>query len=222
MKLQILLLGLLLWSCQSKEIAPSKNKSSPVQKQKPAPKSMDNEIRAGDLIFQTSLSNQSRAIQIATDSKYSHMGIIYKEEGEFYVYEAIQPVQLTPLEKWIARGENNSYLVKRVAKEDRIRTKEGLKKMKLIGKKYLDKDYDLRFEWSDDKIYCSELVWKIYKEAFDIEIGSLQRIRDFDLSDPLVQAKLKERYGDKIPMDELVITPERMFRAENLITIKSN
>ena len=42
--------------------------------------------------------------------------------------------------------------------------------MKTIGRKYLGRDYDLRFEWSDDKIYCSELVWKIYKEAFNIAL----------------------------------------------------
>ena len=33
-----------------------------------------------------------------------------------------------------------------------------------------NKDYDLYFEWSDDKIYCSELVWKIYKNGADIEL----------------------------------------------------
>lgn len=39
---------------------------------------LKNEIQNGDIIFQTSTSGQSKAIQIATGSKYSHMGIIYK------------------------------------------------------------------------------------------------------------------------------------------------
>jgi hypothetical protein len=38
----------------------------------------NNKIKNGDLIFQTSTSKQSKAIQLATDSKYSHCGIIYK------------------------------------------------------------------------------------------------------------------------------------------------
>src|SRR5437016_1986874 len=38
-----------------------------------------NEIRTGDIIFQTSLSSQSKAIQLATHSEYSHCGIIFKE-----------------------------------------------------------------------------------------------------------------------------------------------
>jgi hypothetical protein len=32
----------------------------------------------GYIIFQTSTSGQSKAIQITTGSKYSHMGIVYK------------------------------------------------------------------------------------------------------------------------------------------------
>lgn len=40
-------------------------------------------IQNGDIIFQTSTSGQSKAIQIATGSKYSHMGIIYKLGNDF-------------------------------------------------------------------------------------------------------------------------------------------
>jgi hypothetical protein len=64
------------------------------------------EIKNGDLIFQTSLSEQSKAIQSATKSKYSHCGIIYRENKQYYVFEAVQPVKATALDRWIARGEN--------------------------------------------------------------------------------------------------------------------
>jgi uncharacterized protein YycO len=148
------------------------------------------------------------------------MGIIYREGNDFFVYEAVQPVKITKLNTWINRGENSNYVVKRLKNSDEVLNLKGVEKMKSIGKKYLGKDYDLRFEWSDNKIYCSELVWKIYKEAFNIEIGKLERIRDFDLSDKTVQNKIKERYGNRIPTDELIITPDRMFNAKDLITIK--
>ncbi|MBL4670033.1 MAG: hypothetical protein JKY30_12325 [Flavobacteriales bacterium] len=39
---------------------------------------LENNIQNGDIIFQISKSSQSKAIQLATNSKYSHMGIIYK------------------------------------------------------------------------------------------------------------------------------------------------
>ena len=97
-----------------------------------------------------------------------------------------------------------------------------LKRMIQIGEKFSGKDYDLYFEWSDSRIYCSELVWKIYKEAVGIEIGELERLGNFNLTDKAVKQKLTERYGDNIPNDELVISPASMFNSDKLITVLKN
>lgn len=43
-------------------------------------------LREGDLIFHTSLSAQSQAIQLATHSPYSHCGLLYKAHGEWQVF----------------------------------------------------------------------------------------------------------------------------------------
>ncbi len=183
-------------------------------------KELGQKIQNGDIIFQTSKSSQSKAIQLATNSKYSHMGIIYENDGQFLVYEAVQPVKLSPLAEWINRGENGHYVIKRLANADQVLTSTTLIKMKQVGEKFNGKSYDIYFEWSDDKIYCSELVWKIYKQAVDIEIGQLEQLADFDLSNDIVKAKMKERYGESIPMDEKVISPATMFESDKLITIE--
>lgn len=47
-------------------------------------------IREGDLIFQTSLSAQSKAVQLATKSKYSHCGIIFKDKNGYYILEDME------------------------------------------------------------------------------------------------------------------------------------
>jgi len=182
----------------------------------------NNEIKNGDIIFQTSLSGQSKAIQLATKSKYSHCGLIYKVGNEFYVFEAVQPVKLTPLDKWIARGKDAKYVIKRLKNADQVLTPSTLIKMKKVGDQFDQKNYDLTFEWSDDKIYCSELIWKIYQRETGIEIGKLEKLGDFDLTNKLVKQKMKERYGDKIPMDEIVISPAAIFDSELLTTVKSN
>lgn len=182
----------------------------------------NNQIQNGDLIFQTSLSGQSKAIQVATKSTYSHCGLIYKEGNHFYVYEAIQPVKLTPLDKWIARGKEGKYVIKRLKNADQVLTPENLSKMRQVGDQFKGKNYDLTFEWSDDKIYCSELIWKIYQRATGIEIGKLEKLKDFDLSNEAVQQKMKERYGNNIPTEETVISPVAIFDSELLVTIKSN
>jgi hypothetical protein len=181
---------------------------------------LEKELYNGDIIFQTSKSNQSKAIQLATNSKYSHMGIIYKNEEKFFVYEAVQPVKLTPLVEWINRGENGHYVIKRLENADKVLTSSTLTKMKQIGEQFKGKPYDIYFEWSNDKIYCSELVWKIYKGATGIEIGKLEQLSDFDLTNDIVKTKMKERYGDNIPMDEKVISPAAMFNSDKLITVE--
>lgn len=180
------------------------------------------EIQNGDLIFQTSLSRQSKAIQLATKSKYSHCGLIYKNGNDYFVFEAVQPVKLTSLDKWIAKGQDGKYMIKRLKNADQILTPSVIGKMKQIGDQFKGKNYDLIFDWSDDKIYCSELIWKVYQRATGLEIGKLQQLRDFDLSDKVVQAKMKERYGDKIPMEETVISPVAIYDSELLMTVKTN
>jgi uncharacterized protein YycO len=94
--------------------------------------------------------------------------------------------------------------------------------MKQVGEQFKGKNYDLTFEWSDEKIYCSELIWKIYQRATGLEIGKLQKLHEFDLTDEAVKKVMKERYGDNIPMNEIVISPAEIFESDLLMTIKSN
>ncbi|MDR0233671.1 MAG: YiiX family permuted papain-like enzyme [Zoogloeaceae bacterium] len=170
-------------------------------------------VNEGDLIFHTSRSAQSKAVQQATGSRYSHMGIILFRQGKPHVFEASATVRHTPLSKWIARGTNGRYVVKRLKTAQQALTPDALKKLRKEAEKFADKPYDLTFEWSDERIYCSELVWKIYDRALDIQIGKLQKIREFNLDAPAVKQKIRERYGNKIPLDETVISPQAMFES---------
>ncbi|MCW3465758.1 YiiX family permuted papain-like enzyme [Chitinophaga nivalis] len=177
------------------------------------------DIREGDIIFQVSQSSLSTAIQLATHSKYSHCGIIFKKAGNWYVYEALQPVRYTPLQEWIARGKDKHYVIRRLRQADSVLTPAVLEKMKTAGAKYQGKNYDFYFGWSDDRIYCSELVWKIYKAATGLEIGALQPLKDFDLSRPEVKAKMQEVYGSKLPLSEMIISPVSMYNSPLLVTV---
>jgi uncharacterized protein YycO len=178
------------------------------------------EIKNGDLIFQASLSQQSKAIQAATHSKYSHCGLIFKNGNDLFVFEAVEPVKLTPLNKWIARGQNGIFVIKRLKNAEQVLTPTALQKMRQVANQFSGKNYDLAFEWSDSKIYCSELIWKIYQRATGLEIGKLQKLSEFDLANETVKKKMAERYGNKIPLNEMVISPAAIFDSELLITVK--
>jgi hypothetical protein len=167
-------------------------------------------LRDGDIIFHASRSAQSAAIQRATHSPYSHMGVILYRDGKPFVFEAIATVRYTPLEKWTARGDRGQFVVKRLP---RNLTPAEIRKLHDAAKSYEGKPYDLYFEWSDARIYCSELVWKMYRDALGIDVGKLQKLREFDLTDPAVKAKMRERYGANVPLEERVISPAAMFES---------
>ncbi|TDM08172.1 MAG: hypothetical protein C4K60_01330 [Ideonella sp. MAG2] len=176
-------------------------------------------VQDGDIVFQTSRSAQSVAVQRATGSKYSHMGMVFMRGGKPYVLEAAGKVGYTPLATWTARGVGGHIVVKRLRDADRVLTPAALKKLAQQGQALVGRPYDLTFEWSDERIYCSELVWKVYQRALGVTIGEQQRIKDFKLDDPAVQQKMKERYGDKVPMNEPVVSPVAMFDSPQLVTV---
>ena len=172
--------------------------------------------KAGDIVFHTSLSNQSMAVQAATKSRYSHMGIVLFRDGRPFVFEAVQPVKYTPLQQWLDRGKDKRYLIKRLKAD---LPEASVQNLYWESKRYEGKPYDLTFEWSGQRIYCSELVWKLYKSAAGIELAPLSKLGSFDLGHPAVKAKLRERYGNKVPMNEPVISPVAILNSPLLVTV---
>lgn len=179
-------------------------------------------LKDGDIIFQTSRSSQSMAVQQATLSTYSHMGVIVIRNHAPYVLEAAATVRYTAFHIWISNGVNHHYVIKRLKNSPATLNSRGISQFHIVAQQFVGKPYDSRFEWSNNRIYCSELVWKIFDEAFSIEIGKLKKLRDFKLNNPVVQKKLMERYGNNIPLDEPVIAPVDMFNSPLLIIIAKN
>ncbi|MBS1495033.1 MAG: YiiX family permuted papain-like enzyme [Bacteroidetes bacterium] len=180
------------------------------------------DIKNGDIIFQSSISAQCEAIRLATHSEYTHCGIIFKNGNDINVYEAVQPVKVTPLDKWIARGQEGHFVIKRLTDRDKILNESVVTNMISEAELMKGKDYDIYFGWSDEKIYCSELIWKIYKRAANIEVGKLQILRDFDLTSKPVKKIMDERYGLNVPYEETVISPASIFDCTLLTTVYSN
>ena len=174
----------------------------------------------GDIIFQSSNSAQCKAIKLATHSEFSHVGMITIQNGQPYVLEAIEPVCITPLNSWITRGTGSHYTVMRLKKRDSLILPNEIPLAKSIGEKMVGTHYDLYFGWTDDRLYCSELVWKVYKRGFDVELCPLRKMKEFDLSSPEVKAIMKQRYGSNPPLEEQVVALSDLSNSELLYTVE--
>lgn len=176
--------------------------------------------REGDVIFQTTVSRQSLAIKIATQSDYTHCGVILRKDGKLQVVEAAKTVSRTPLETWVKRGVDQHYLLMRL-KDPATLTPAFVKALHDAVPAFAGKAYDLLFQWSDDKMYCSELVWKLYHKA-GIDLCALHTFRDYDLNHDAVQKIIKERYGMDMPWDEQVVAPSDLVHCELLKVVEKN
>jgi hypothetical protein len=176
-------------------------------------------VREGDIIFQSTPSRQTRALEFATGSVYTHVGLIMKESGRWVVYEAIQPVVLTPLENWIQRGTHHHYVLKRWKNAEARLDAKALTSLRAALRPMVGRDYDGQFLWDDAKIYCSELVWKAYHRALGVELMPLEKYRQFDLSHPEVKKLLAERFQGPVPLDEPVIPPSSLFLSPLLVEV---
>jgi hypothetical protein len=176
-------------------------------------------VQDGDIIFHTSRSSQSEAVQRATGSRYSHMGLVLYRNGAPYVLEAAATVRYTPLAEWVARGSGQHFVVKRLRTASTALGPKAVQALREEARKLEGRPYDLTFEWSDERLYCSELVWKLYDRAVGIRIGALQKLREFNLSDPVVKAKMQQRYHGAVPLDETVVSPSAMFASPLLETV---
>ena len=179
------------------------------------------DLRNGDLFFQSLGGNQGTALKLALQSKINHVGMVYISDGEIFVIEAWKKVTLTPINKYIKRNKGH-FEVKRLKDADKKITKSVWKKMSKLCDEYVDKDYDLYFSWDDERFYCSELVWKIYDKCVGIKLGKLKKLKEFDLTHPLVKKLLKERYGDNPPLEDKVISPDTMYESKELETVLEN
>ena len=175
--------------------------------------------RDGDIIFQSSLSPQSQAVEEATNSPYSHCGIIFLEKGIPYVYEAVQPVGKRDLESWIESGKNAEFKVLRL-KDVTPLNDLVLDKMKNFANSQFGKNYDIYFAWNDKEWYCSELVWKTYKRIANIELCKPKALKEFNIDAPIVRRTMTKRYGNEIPYDENMVSPGQLFESNLLIEVK--
>ncbi|MDC7682397.1 YiiX/YebB-like N1pC/P60 family cysteine hydrolase [Asticcacaulis sp. BYS171W] len=146
------------------------------------------EWRDGDLIFQTSRSQQSKAILLASRSLYTHMGIVKRTPDGWVVVEAVGPVKETPLKAWVARGKFARYAVYRPKRLTEAQTR----KVFAAAKALYGRPYDIYFSFDNRSIYCSELAYLVFKPV-GIELGQRQPIGQLGVGEGAARKLIAQR-----------------------------
>ena len=168
----------------------------------PSPTPTSNEVQSGDIIFQISTSSQAPAVALASNSPITHVGII-----------SVEPVREIPVKDFIDHG--TTWGVYRL--KDTPQDTKWSKKVIRAARAMKGKHYDSLFQWGDDRIYCSELVWKAFSRGAGVDLVQPQRIGDLNLSLAPVQSLIKRRMGGKkLNLEEKIVTPGALHESDKL------
>jgi len=146
-------------------------------------------LKNGDIIFQTTLNDQTLAIGLASDSIYIHTGIIKHTDQGYVVIHAAQRVIESTLSNWIKGGtlqRFSIYRYKGLSDAQAARVIEA-------AKKYYGKPYDFYFSFDNDSIYCSELDYLSFKDA-GVPLGTVEKIGSLNVNNRFVKKIIEQRW----------------------------
>lgn len=167
------------------------------------------EVREGDVVFQTSRSAQSEVIAEVTGSRWTHVGIVLRRGGALEVLHASGTVHGTPWPAWASAGVEGRVLVMRPVEALRDAQLAALRR---AAAQFEGVAYDARFAWGDERLYCSELVYRVYEQALGVRLVLPQAWRDLVLT-PRARALARRRLGGMPPPDGRLVTPDALARS---------
>lgn len=169
----------------------------------------------GDVVFQSlPTGDLVEAIEGITASPFSHCGVVMKNSsGHWVVHEAIGQVRETPLYLWIVRGRGARIDVWRwreISAHDPAKLRAALAR-------YAGRPYDFRYAPDEAEIYCSELVFKAYRDAYRVELGVWEKLGDLNWRP--FETFIREMEGGSLPLERPMITPVGVTRSPELVKI---
>ena len=156
----------------------------------------------GDLVFQ-SLPHLDLvdAIEGVSGSPLSHCGVVMRRDNRWVVVESIGYVHETPLWQWTLRGRGGRVEAYRL--RDITRMNPGRLQASLTT--FMGRPYDFHYELGDDRIYCSELVYKAYDRALGLRLGRIEKLGDLNWKP--FEAFIRSMEDGKLPLEREMITP---------------
>jgi hypothetical protein len=164
-----------------------------------------NDYKEGDVVFIISQSSQSKFIAYATRSMWTHCGIVVYKNNKPYVLEASNVVKLTSLDNFKNKGKGGALVQYRYTENS----------VKINYQKYLGIPYDSQFSLTNGRYYCSELVWKIYKDQLGVKLCDPKPLSDYNTFG--LKWLLKKR---KISNKSKFVAPSDLYRSPKLYKIQ--
>ena len=156
----------------------------------------------GDIVLQSLPHGELvDAIEGVTRSPWSHCGVVIHEHHCWWVVESIGHVRKTLLPLWVIRGRRGAF--------EAYRSTSALpppsESLHTALDHYMGRPYDYHYAPGDSEIYCSELVYDAFHDAFGVKLGEWQRLGDLKWKP--FEKLIKWTEQGPVPLDRQMITP---------------
>lgn len=171
-------------------------------------------LKEGDIIFISIPNFLYRAIEKGTNSQTSHVGILLKENDKWMVAESKVPMSgLSSLEDFISRSKNSWFAIRRFSED---LTQDQIKELKNACQARYGVLYDFSFNFNAKKLFCSKFVYEVFKEACNIEVGTLESFKTLINKNPKALTGFwKLWFLGFIPYKKFTVTPQSQLINEN-------
>jgi hypothetical protein len=204
-------------------------------------------LQDGDMVFIRSVTEQANTIAALVqpppgtdpDKVFTHCGIVFNDKGVWKVYEGrgrdgTGPVTLEQWQKDEGGGTAIHNVYVRRLMDRSVLTEDALKRMRERADALHHTHYDWGFSWSDEYVYCSELISKAYENA-GAAANALNKphpIKDYyetghakakTIKDHLNSTKAKMcRVGKPCNPEEPAISPEEIYNSSGLVSVNDD
>lgn len=178
-------------------------------------------LKEGDLIFSSIDLLICRQVARETGSWCSHVGFVIKENNQWVVVESKVPfVCKTPLRKFLQRTRNGQVMVRRLKQPI---TAEQVEKLKQLTSEHIGTLYHPGFDFDSDRLFCSKLVYLVYKDAVGVRLGEILTLKTLLNQNPQASSGLWHCwYFGFVPWQRLTLTPASQIVDTQLNTIYSS
>lgn len=167
------------------------------------------ELKTGDILLLDMDCFSCELIEKQTNGPFSHSGIILKYGTKVYVAQSLGIVHHLPLAKFL-RYTNKPVQVVR-PKFINFTKRRAL--LESYQNDFLNMPFDHEYTWDDDKLYCSEFIYKILKSVYAIENFAPKPMR-YDVNEDGWR-----RYfgGNEPPHGQPGLSPNDFYRSSDFV-----
>lgn len=167
------------------------------------------ELKTGDILLLDMDCYSCDLIEKQTNGPFSHSGIVLKLGNQVYVAQALGTVHHLPLQRFL----NYSHKPIQVIRPKYINYTKRRRLIQSYQANFFNMPFDHDYTWDDEKLYCSEFIYKLLKSVYAIEDFAPTPMK-YDVNEDGWR-----RYfgGKEPPHGQLGLSPNDFYRSSDFI-----